>query len=67
MMGDLYHAVRDDVVDDFGPAVALAAVNSPQADGDAARSSDGCELFFSSNRVGTADYDLFVADVIAAP
>jgi hypothetical protein len=64
MMADLYHAARADVDDAFGAAARLASINSPQADGDAARSDDGCELFFASNRTGAASYDLFVTDVI---
>lgn len=50
---DLYVASRASTADDFGPATALTALNSPAFDARPELSFDGSELFFSSSRTGS--------------
>jgi hypothetical protein len=57
---DLSFALRDSRDAHFGPSMKVPNVNSANDEGDAALSSDGCELVFSSNRVGR---ELWVAHV----
>jgi hypothetical protein len=58
---DIYYAVRDRIDDPFRPPHEVPGVNGPGDDGDADISWDGCEVIFSSNRVGR---ELWVSRVI---
>ncbi len=49
---DLYTATRPDTQSDFGTPVSLADLNSNSDDVDVALSSDGAEIFFTSERSG---------------
>lgn len=50
---DLYTATRDSTDQPFGPATALAALNSPAFDARPSLSFDGSQLLFSSARTGS--------------
>jgi Tol biopolymer transport system component len=49
---DLYYATRDDRTKPFKDPRPIPVVNSGDSDGDPMLSSDGCELYFASRRVG---------------
>ena len=57
---DLFIATRINTLVNFGAPTALAALNSPNTDGEPNISPDGKTLYFESNR-NSAQYDLFVA------
>jgi Tol biopolymer transport system component len=59
---DLYMAERASENDPFGPAQALAAINSSAADSGAAFSADGLALYFASQRPGGAgNWDIWLS------
>ena len=60
---ELFVATRRDRASPFGPPVPLAALNvDGVSDGDVELSSDGCEVYFTSDRSGLAE--LYVATVL---
>lgn len=59
---DLYYATRASRDQPFGPASPLAALNVPGvSDNDIELSTDGCELYFTSDRGGR--HEIYVATV----
>lgn len=66
---DLYVSVRPSLGAPFAAPVPLDEVNDPAAfDGEAFLSSDGCELFFASDRPGgKGKWDLYRADIVPRP
>lgn len=68
-VGDLYVSVRTSLAEPFSDPVPLDEVNDPSRfDGEPFLSSDGCELFFASNRGGgVGGWDLYRADILAGP
>jgi len=58
----LHAAVRATTADPFGPPFPLSSIVGPGLDADPALSSDGCELFFISNRGGNRDLHRAVVD-----
>jgi Tol biopolymer transport system component len=59
--GDIYVATRASLGAPFGPPVQVPVVNtSGAAEGDPALSSDGCTLYFGSNRGSGSDWDLYM-------
>jgi OOP family OmpA-OmpF porin len=56
---DMYMATRATTSDTFADPVALSALNTPAADYNIFVSADDQELFFSSNRVSSATYQLY--------
>jgi hypothetical protein len=60
---NLWYATRQSATDDFSLPQLIPAVNSDFDDGDPMLSADGCELYFSSKRVG-GKYQLFHAQVM---
>jgi hypothetical protein len=60
---DLYLATRAVPSGSFSSPIALTAVNSTANDGDAELSRDGCELFFSSDRVISGTRAIYRATV----
>jgi predicted methyltransferase len=66
--GDLVLALRAGSTGAFDPPIPLDAVNSPQEDGDAELSPDGCELVFASARTGSlGGRDLYVSRIRRSP
>lgn len=59
---DLYYATRDSATGTFETPIRLDTLDSAGNDGDPALTTDGCHLFFSSDRQGN-DYDIYSADV----
>lgn len=59
--GDLYYATRASRDVNFGPPDPIPMVNHSADDGDPMLSRDGCDLYFSSARIGT--FDLFLSHV----
>ncbi len=65
---DIWIAMRPGLEAPFGPPTPLPVINSPSFDGEPLLSADGCELLFASSRPGSAGgWDLWRAEVIAAP
>jgi Tol biopolymer transport system component len=59
---DIWIARRTTVSDPFGAPIAVSELNSAAADGPRWLSSDGCTLYFTSDRAGgQGGYDLYVA------
>lgn len=61
---DLWFAERDSTSEPFGPAYTLPELNSPGFDARPSLSFDGTQIFFSSNRPGSASPapDIWVAE-----
>jgi hypothetical protein len=59
---DLWYATRASTAASFGAATALTTLNTGGADENPHLSSDGCTLYFSSDRGGTAD--LYVTSIV---
>ena len=58
---DLWILRRASTDDDWGlPENLGPAVNSPKEDSASSISADGLTLYFASNRVGAADYDIYI-------
>jgi Tol biopolymer transport system component len=51
---DIWYATRESTSEDFGPALHLAELSSPGFDARPTISWDGTQIFFSSNRQGSA-------------
>ncbi|HEY4244878.1 MAG TPA: hypothetical protein VGM88_33920 [Kofleriaceae bacterium] len=58
---DLYYATRAHRDDAFGTPVALGTLDTADDDGDPWLSTDGCRLYFASDRGG--DWDIYEVDV----
>jgi Tol biopolymer transport system component len=59
---NLWYSTRPNAMADFAPPKLIPSVNGDQDDGDPVLSADGCELYFSSTRVG-GKHHLFHAQV----
>jgi hypothetical protein len=70
---DFYMATRDSLSDDFGAAIHLASISSPQEDFGLILSPDGTMVYFSSDRPGApsggnlGQYAIWQATVIPEP
>ena len=60
-MRDLYWADRASVDETWSTPRPIPVVNSPADDSEGRLMGDGLRLYFSSNRDGAADYDLYAA------
>jgi WD40 repeat protein len=59
---DLYYATRDTATGTFETPIRLDTLDSSGNDSDPVLSSDGCHLFFSSDRQGN-NFDIYTADI----
>ncbi|MCB9751723.1 MAG: PD40 domain-containing protein [Myxococcales bacterium] len=65
---DLWLATRPELDAPFGPPTLLPAINSEHFEGEPVLRADGCELLFASTRpAGVGGWDLWRAEVVAAP
>jgi len=63
--GDIYYATRASASGPFGAPTLVPTINdSNDADGDPTLSSDGCTLYFASNRGTGGDWDLYASTVV---
>jgi len=58
---DLYTASRPTLADPFGAPTAVSIDDPSADDSDVSITADGLELFFSSDRAGAGNHDLYVA------
>jgi Tol biopolymer transport system component len=59
---NLWYSVRSSTSDAFGPAQEVPDLNTNSNEGDSWLSSDGCRLYFASDRAGS--YDIYVATAL---
>ena len=65
---DIWIATRPQLDAPFESPTPLPVINSPSFDGEPLLSADGCELLFASARPGGAGgWDLWRAELVAAP
>jgi hypothetical protein len=60
---NVWYATRDSANDPFGPPRIVPGINTDANEGDPHLSSDGCRLYFGSDRNSADYYDVFVSEM----
>jgi hypothetical protein len=58
---DIYRAVRPSTNQEWGTPIVVAEVNTAAVEGSPEVSPDGLTMYFSSNRPGSAQFDIYVS------